>query len=182
MLTPVTEWIPDANRLLNHRPGIPCCRNLSHTLPHCHNLWPGEFTYQASLVPTHFHPLRHHLPLTPSDRWRHGIRGQSPGQEPRHRRSHHGGGIGVSGAHAPDVPAAVFGFLDQDVEKDEKYGRRRAGSRARGIETQCQVPNIFGRAGTGDGVHLYPICLSGRGIERGVDGSIDPEPTPIYRV
>ena len=161
MLTLVTEWVPDANRVPNHRSGIPSCRDLSHTLPHRHNLWPREFTHQAALLPTHLHPLRHHLPLTPSNRWRHGIRGQSPGQEPRHRRSHHGGGIGVSGPHTADVPAAVFGFLDQDVEKDEEYGRRRVGPRARGIETQCQVPSFLGRARTGDRVHLYPICLSG---------------------
>ena len=76
----------------------------------------------------------------------------------------------------------MFGFLDQDAKEDEKDGRRRVGSEARGFERQCEVSTIFDRAGTGDALHLLSIHLSSRRIERGVVRRLDPEPTPFHRI
>lgn len=122
ILTVPTERLPNANRLPNHRPSFPSCRNLPHPLPHRHNLRPRKFPHQTSLLPSNIHPLRRHLPFAASDWRRYRFCSQPPGQEPQPRRSYHGCGIIVSGRHAADVSAAVFRFHDQDLKKDADDG------------------------------------------------------------
>lgn len=74
-----TERLPNANRLPNHRPGLPRRGNLPHPLAHRPNLRSPKLPHQTPLLPPHLHPLRRHLPPPPGHRRRHGLRRQSSG-------------------------------------------------------------------------------------------------------
>ena len=76
----------------------------------------------------------------------------------------------------------MSGFHDQDVTEDAGHGRRGAGSQARHVERQYEIPSLFGRARLVDFVHFHPIDLSGCRTERGLDGRSDPEPTSLHRI